>query len=213
MDSSRGPRPIAIACALSAFVQTAAWAEESREGGQLYAIQNRKHVLEHEFALGVGTIPMDAFYKGVTGSFSYTYHFDDLWAWEIANGTYSLNVNTALRDQLEQNWGVQPTEFPELLYFVGSNVVVKPFYGKAAFLNDSLVYIELYATFGGAVAEYENAGFFFGANVGAGTRVYLSRVVALRFEVRDYEFISTKTLFADAKNELFLQMALSLNIR
>ncbi|MBI2374606.1 MAG: outer membrane beta-barrel domain-containing protein [Deltaproteobacteria bacterium] len=192
----------------------AAFAEDSgREGGQLYAIQNRKHVLEHEFALGVGTLPMDAFYKGVTGSFSYTYHFDDLWAWEIANGTYSLNVNTKLRDQLEQNWGVQPTEFPEILYFVGSNVVLKPFYGKAAFLNGPLVYVELYATFGGSVAEYENAGFFFGANIGGGARVYLSRVVALRFEVRDYEFISTKTLFADAKNELFLQMALGLNIR
>ena len=56
-------------------------------------------------------------------------------------------------------------------------------------------------------------GKFVGANFGAGLRIYLSKYFAVRFEIRDYEFVSTKTLFSDTKNELFLQMAPGLNIQ
>lgn len=192
-----------------------AWAEDDEygQGGQLFAIQNRKHLVSHEFTLGVGTVPLDAFYKGLTGSFGYTYHFSDLWAWEVVQGTYSFNIDTDLKDQLLTDWGVEPTDFPELLYFVGSNVVFKPVYGKAALLNDGLIYGELFFTAGANVAEYENGGFFVGGNIGAGLRVYLSQYFAVRFEIRDYQFISAETLFSDTKNELFLQMALGLNLQ
>lgn len=192
-------------------VSLPAVAEDFEEGGKLYAVQNRKYVAGHEFLIGLGTVPMDAFYKGITGTFAYTYHFDDLIAWEIVSGSYSLNVETSLRDELENNFGVRPTKFPELQFFVGSNLIFKPLYGKLAWLNDSLLYAELYLTAGPAVANYENAGVFIGLNAGAGARIYLTRAFSLRFEVRDYQFISAET-FQDTENELLLQVGIGLNI-
>jgi outer membrane beta-barrel protein len=198
---------------LSASSALPAWAQDFEEGGKLYAVQNRKYLANHEFSLAVGVVPMDAFYKGVTGTFSYTYHFDDFWAWEIASATYSLNIETSLRRELQDNFGVRPTEFPELNFFVGSNLVIKPLYGKMVYLNDSLIYGELFITAGPTVAQYENAGVFIGLNAGLGLRVYLSKSFSIRLDVRDYQFISASELFSDTNNELFIQAGVGLNIR
>ena len=81
-----------------------AMAEEIEEGGQLYAVQDRKYVSQHEFSLSLGMSPLDAFYKGYTGTFAYTFHFDDLWAWEILSGTYAIDVDTGLKKKLETEW-------------------------------------------------------------------------------------------------------------
>ncbi len=197
---------------LCAIAPARAAADELDEGGALYAVQNRKHVVSHEFTLGVGTVPLDAYYKSLTGTFAYTFHFTDLIAWEIVQATYALNLDTDLREELETNWGVQPTEFPELAYFFDSNFVIKPLYGKFAFLNDGLVYGETFFVIGPAFANYENAGWYVGPNAGMGFRFYLGDSFAVRLDIRDYFFASPSDL-SDTSNELFLQASLGLNIR
>jgi outer membrane beta-barrel protein len=187
-------------------------ATDLEEGGALYAVQNRKYTENHELHLGVGTVPLDAFYKGFTGTASYTWHFDDLWAWEVVSASYSLNVATSLREELERNWGVKPTEFPELQWFGDSNLVLKPLYGKLAWFNDSLVYGELFFTAGPALARYENAGTFVGGNVGMGLRFYLSETVSWRIDARDY-FVVLPSDPGDNHNELFFSTGFSLNVR
>lgn len=195
-------------------VEGSALAQDFEEGGELYAVQNRKYIVSHAFDLGVGVLPMDAFYKGLTFSFSYTYHFDDMWAWEIVNASYSFAIETTLRQELEANFGVRPTQFPELNFFFNSNAVFKPLYGKMVWFNDSLIYGELYFTAGPAIARYENAGVYVGVNFGGGLRIYLTRAFAVRLEVRDYQYFSASTpLFADSSNELFIQAGIGLNIR
>jgi outer membrane beta-barrel protein len=190
-----------------------AWAQEFEEGGKLFAIQNRKYVMGHEFTLGVGVVPDDAFYKGFTGTFAYTYHFSDLWAWEIVSGSYSFNIDTDLRKSLEMNFGAQPTKFPELTFFGDTNLQWKPLYGKAVFMNDTLLYAEIYLTGGPALSRYENTnGVFVGADLGVGLRLYLSKTFAIRLEARDYYFLSPTNL-SDTQNVLFFQLGLGLNIR
>lgn len=212
MDRSQARRALAaLAITATVGVATTARAQDFEEGGQLYAVQNRKYVASHEFALSVGVVPNDAFYKGFTGTAAYTFHFNDFWAWEIASFTYSLNIKTGLRDELEKNFGVRPTKFPELQLFAGSNLVLKPLYGKMAWLNDSLLYGELYLTVGPAVSNWENAGVFVGLDVGIGLRLYLSRAFSVKLEVRDYEYILAST-FQDTQNVLFLQVGIALNI-
>ena len=72
---------------------------------------------------------------------------------------------------------------------------------------------ELFISFGPAVARYENTpGAFVGGNAGLGFRLYLTRAISLRAEIRDYEFVNPSQL-SDNKNELFLQLGLGLNIR
>ena len=200
-----------VAAAVLAGGPRPARADVWDEGGALYAVQNRKHLVSHEFTAAAGVVPLDAFYKGVTATFAYAYHFSDLWAWEIANGTYSFNFDTNLRNDLETNFGVQPTEFPELRMLASSSVVVKPLYGKLAFLNGGLVYLEMFANAGPAIAEYENAGISVGFDVGVGFRVHLSRYFAFRIDLRNYGFVDVAGL-KDFRFEFHPRAGISLNI-
>ena len=155
--------------------------------------------------------PLDAFYKGLTGTFSYTYHFNDSWAWEIVGFTYSSNFWTGLKDELEQQWKVKPVNIPELNYFGDSNLVWKPLYGKLASFNRALIYGEFFFTVGPAIAKYTTPGAYLGGNVGIGFRVHLSKYFSTRLDVRYYRFQRLDRL-GDNDDVLFIQLGLSLNI-
>jgi outer membrane beta-barrel protein len=186
-------------------------ADEFEEGGTLYAIQKRQYALGHEFTLAVGTVPIDAFYKGLTGTFQYTYHFNDAWAWEIVSFTYSQNFWTGLRDELEQNWKVKPVNIPELNFFGDSNVLWKPLYGKLAYINRSLIFGEVFFTLGPAIAKYTTPGAYLGGNAGIGFRVHLSKYFSTRMDLRYYRFQRLDKL-GDNDDVLFIQLGISLNL-
>jgi outer membrane beta-barrel protein len=202
--------PLLAFLAVASAPFDAAVASDLEEGGKLYAVQNRKHLVSHEFGVAFGFVPLDAFYKGITASFAYTYHFNDMFAWEIVNGSYSFNLDTGLRGDLETNFGVQPTEFPELQILGSTNFVLKPLYGKFALFNSTLMYAELFMIAGPAVAQYENAGIFVGFNVGGGARLYLTKYFSVRFETRQFGLIDVSS--PEFKSELHLQVGLGLNI-
>jgi outer membrane beta-barrel protein len=191
-------------------------ADEPEEGGRPNAIQNRKHTMGHEFTLGVGTIPVDAYYKGLTGTFQYTLHLSDSWAWEVVSFSYCKDFWTSLREDLENNWK-QPgsPKIPEMAYFGDTNLVWKPFYGKLAYLNRSLVYGELFWVIGAAGAKYSTpgtSGVYVGGDTGFGFRVHLSEHFSTRFDFRYYRFQRLNKA-ADNDNVLFVQLGLSLNFR
>lgn len=187
-------------------------ADSLDEGGALYAVQNRKYTQSHEFSFTGGVLPMDAFYKGYTAGGSYTLHFNDMWAWQIVNGAWSFNLDTDLREELQTNWQVEPTKFPSIQWLGDSNLMFKPLYGKLAWMNGTLVYGELFFTVGPALAGYENAGTFVGANAGLGLRFYLSESWSWRLEARDYFFVPAKD-GNETRNELFFSTGISLNVR
>ena len=90
-----------------------AYAEESGnvgEGPRIFSIQPRPYRLGHEFQLGLGVLPLDAFYVGVMPTGSYTFHFSDFWAWEIISLGYSMNFETSLQDDLYEDYGVHPVD-------------------------------------------------------------------------------------------------------
>ena len=74
----------------------------------IYAVQNRELRLKHELNAGIGLLPINAFVKGVTLGGGYTYHFNDLVAWEIVQLGYAFGVDTNLKQQLI-NGNVTPT--------------------------------------------------------------------------------------------------------
>jgi outer membrane beta-barrel protein len=191
----------------------AAAADEFDEGGTLYAIQKRKHVMGHEFTLAMGTIPMDAFYKGLTGTFQYTYHFNESWAWEIVSFTYSQDIYTSLKDDLEANWKVKPVNINEMTYFADSNLVWKPLYGKLVYHNRGLLFGEFFWVIGPAVAKYNSPGAYFGGNAGFGIRFYLSEHFSTRLDLRYYRFQRLEvSRLGDNDNVLFVQLGISLNV-
>ncbi|NMO19968.1 outer membrane beta-barrel domain-containing protein [Pyxidicoccus fallax] len=164
-----------------------AQAEALENPGAVSAIQERRYRMHHELLLGVGVLPDDAFYKGLTGNVSYTYHFSDTFGWQVGRGTYSYNLQTSLRTQLERDFDVAPVSSAsedQVQWMVGSDLVWSPLYGKTAFLNSTVLHFEAFLLGGGTVVKLNRSGGFRpAANVGLGLRLFSSQAISFRFDV------------------------------
>jgi outer membrane beta-barrel protein len=163
--------------------------DEGLDQGRVYAIQNRAFRMNHEFALSLGFLPLDAFYKMFTIGGHYVVHFDEVWAWEAVHLNYSkyLDVDTGLRGELASRWDASPTD-PEanrIDFTLDTNLMFKPMYGKAVVLGDTIAFGETYLVLGVGTAKFETA-WYPAINVGLGFRVYLGETISLRLEVREY---------------------------
>lgn len=206
------PILLAAAAALTFAPCRVAFADDDVEAEQVatYAVQRRLFRVGLELNGGVGFLPMNAFTKGFVGEGSVTYHFSNVWAWEIIQGGYVFaNVKTGLRKELLENFGVEPTQLPSNSYLASSNIVLTPFYGKLSGLNRSLNHVELFFPFGVALARYENpATFRQGADLGLGLRWFLGTHTSFRFEVRDYLTFPSFSNFS-LTNEVLIALGFS----
>lgn len=181
--------------------------DELENPGSVSAIQERAYRMNHELTLGIGTLPLDAFYKGVYAQVSYVFHFTDSFAWQVGRGGYSYNLKTGLREQLEKDFGVIPTVFEEAQYFVGSDLMWKPFYGKAAVLNSRVIYFETHLIGGATVFKFTN-GFKPALNLGLGFRIFQNKVISYRLDVTDNIVFSVSQ---KPFNVMAIQLMLALN--
>lgn len=188
--------------------------------GSVTAVQDRAYRMNHELTLGVGMLPLDAFYKGFFGQVGYTYHFTDSFAWQVGRGTYSYNLNTGLREQLQRDFGVQPTAFDEVNWMVGSDLVWSPLYGKIAVVNRWVQHFEISLVAGlsvlqltlaqsssgtpGALAALGN--FRPGLNLGFGVRLFSTKNISFRLDVTDNLVVSQPVF-----NVAVIQLAAALN--
>lgn len=178
----------------------------SEQAGELYSIEKRDLMGTHEIAAAIGTLPLDAFDKGLTIYGSYTYHFTHLIGWELIGGVYSINFETGLEKELNDRFNVQPEKEGTLDAIIQSNFVLKPFYGKISLFNHYTLTSELFFTVGPALGFFTAASPF-GANVGGGIRFFLGKYFSVRFDIRDYLFFPE---FKEVDNNLFLSLGLSL---
>jgi outer membrane beta-barrel protein len=193
-------------------------AEELLNPGSVSAVQDRAYRMGHELTLGVGVLPLDAFYKGLTAQVAYTYHFSDSFAWQVGRGMYSYNVDTGLKEQLERDFTASPTAFDQVNWMVGSDLVWSPFYGKMAFLNRSVTHFEAFVSGGLSVLKLTLANSLDSGilgltgnlrpaiNLGVGVRVYTSKAVSWRLDITNNVVFSNKIF-----NVPVLQLALALN--
>ena len=174
---------------------------------RVQAIQSRKYVMRHEYTVWVGTLPMDAFTKGLTFSGSYALHLNDILAWEAAHFTYSVGVNTRLADELAALvQPVGPTPFEVVQFYGTSNLVFKPLYGKMAVLNRKVIHQEMSMKLGVGVGRLTLSTRPV-IDVGVGWRVFLDQHASLVFDLRDTVFIAAD----DLHTELWLGAGLSLS--
>ncbi|MEM6274781.1 MAG: outer membrane beta-barrel domain-containing protein [Myxococcota bacterium] len=177
-------------------------------------IQNRKYDLTTEISLMGGGFLVDPYYKGATGTASYTVHLSDFWAWEVAQGTYSFNFDTSLKDEIQRvafAQGQTVPEFAEITWMAASRLVLKPFYGKQALFNTEVVHLEMFLAAGPAVLSREDAesSIGVGANVGGGFRFWLTEVTAFRFDIAQLMYFEGSNFETD----LHLLGGLSFNLR
>jgi outer membrane beta-barrel protein len=157
------------------------------------AIQKRVFYKSHELGLPVGYIPDDDFYEVYPIGVSYTYNFNENWAWEVARGVYFLNQEKELKGKLETQFGVTPSAFSEPKYMIHSSLILKPFYGKEAIWNKGIINNESYFLLGGGVVNYERQYSFGEAstenalsiNLGYGSKYFITDTLCLNLEIRD----------------------------
>jgi outer membrane beta-barrel protein len=178
--------------------------EGEEQGLQTLAVQNRLNTQTHEFSAWIGTLPLDAFKKGLTFSGAYSLHFTDLVGWEVGQFTYSHGIETDLNAELE-NLQVGPTPFQVVRYYVTSNLMLKPVYQKMALLNQTLLYGELFIVVGGGYGwmTIESRPI---VDVGVGMRIYAGSILSVRIDIRDLMFITTD----DLHNELWIALGICL---
>jgi outer membrane beta-barrel protein len=192
MGLSRAMRGLSTVVAVVASIALChpAHAEEDVDTKRVetFVVQERLFRVGLELDAGLGILPLNAFSKGVMVEGGVTYHFTNMLAWEIAQGGYVVgNLDTGLKDQLLQNFGVTPTELSRATFLVGSNFVFTPFYGKLAGLNRSVSHVELFFPIGITLAGYENPGKVQeGIDLGVGLRWFLGPHTSLRVDARDY---------------------------
>jgi len=189
----RAPATLAIVLAAALAAPAAVWAEEA-EPGQLAAVQRRKFRMDYEIFAAAELQPLDAFYKGVGPVGGFTLHFTDVLAWEVLRGGYSFRLKTGLRDQLEKDFGVNPTKFEELEWYVGTAVMITPLYGKLSLVNRSVTHAELFLLIGATVGRFAGEGGVYkpGPQAGLGARFFLSEWVSVRFDFRYHYLVSNK---------------------
>ena len=191
--------------------------EELENPGTVLAVQDRTYRMSSELVLGIGIAPLDAFYKGLIGQIAYVYHFSDSFAWQVGRGLLSYNIKTGLRDQLETQFGVSPTAFPQLNWMVGSDVMWTPIYGKTSWLNKSVGHFEVFGLLGASVVNERLAAdvatgtgttvFRPAIHVGLGARVFTNKSVSFRLDFSN-DFVIYKGL---ESNIILVQLSLALN--
>jgi len=177
---------------------------------ETYVVQERLFREGLELNAGLGILPLNAFSKGVMVEGSVTYHFTNIWSWEIAQGGYVFaNSDTGLKTQLLQNFDVQPTQLSRATFLVGSNLVFTPFYAKVATLNRTVDHLELFFPVGLAFAGYEDpTAYLGGLDLGIGLRWYLGPHTSIRFDARNYWLIPGFSNFS-VTDELLFSLGLS----
>ncbi|MDX9720755.1 MAG: outer membrane beta-barrel domain-containing protein [Myxococcota bacterium] len=174
-------------------------------------VQNRKHLGTHEFDVSVGLLPLDAFTKGLTIGASYTLHFTEHIAWELAQFNYAFHWDTDLKDDLRA-LDVRETPFEVIDFFAMSNFVLKPLYWKGSWFNESLLYGELFFVLGGGYV-WRTASSLPAVDIGTGFRLHVSEPISLRFDAR-YLLMVDSALFEsfDVKDDLWISLGFSVSI-
>ena len=195
-------------------VPSAAAQDEEVEDSQSYAslaVQNRRYGSVHEITAFFGVLPLDAFTKGITLSGAYTIHFSELVAWEVVQFTHSFPVDTSLSSDLEA-FDLSPTPFEIVENYVTSSLMWKPVYWKGAFLNDSVLYGELFLLVGGGYGWFTRSNRA-AIELGGGIRLYTGPLISFRLEIRYLGFFDDSVFNdLDLHNELWTGLGVSLSL-
>lgn len=172
-----------VLCVAPRFAQ--AQLQFAGDAPRILTVDPRTHDYRHELQLGVALLPLDAFYIGVAAAGSYTYHLSDIWAWEVAHGVYSHNLDTSLVGDL-QRFDVAPSPSPiQHKMMLTTNLLLKPMAGKFTVFNRHVLQSDTFFAAGlGAVMTTKD--WRFAADVGVGFRFWATQAIAVRLDVRDY---------------------------
>jgi outer membrane beta-barrel protein len=154
----------------------------------------------HQLGLTFSTSMATKFIEGTGAHLTYVYNFTDMFGLEIGAGGF-LGRESSIMEQVRLNFGSGSEEPPlsdlhQMVWVGTASFMFVPIYGKMSFASEFDPSFDLYFLAGVGAAglrrqiglmnpEYDNkVGVAF--NFGLGFRFYITKLVALRFEFRDY---------------------------
>jgi outer membrane beta-barrel protein len=166
------------------------------EAPKIYTLQPRTHLYQHTLQLGAATLPLDAFYVGFAVHGAYTYHFNDLWAWEVIRAGYSFDFDTGLIGSLAGfGAAVQVEQINRVRILLGTHAQLTPLVGKIALVNRGFFDAETHFLLGAGLLAMQGQNGVAGGGVttafrpaidlGIGIDVFVTRPLAVRLDIRD----------------------------
>jgi hypothetical protein len=153
------------------------------DGAVIQAVEKYVNPSNHEIALSVGAYPFNPYYLGFEGSASYTYYFDESWAWEVVHGTYVFPVNKDLQNELA-DLGYTPQQVNHLNFLVSTSAEYIFAYGKALFFKDAIRYFRASGLLGAGIAG-EDLDTKLAINQGLKFEFYVASSFSWKLEVRN----------------------------
>src|SRR5262249_1899190 len=94
----------------------------SMDGVWLEAVENYPAVRKNSLDFGIGIYPYDPYYNAFAFSVSYSHAFSRSLSWEALGFTYLYTVQKGLREELADNFGVNPTTIERPNFILSSNL-------------------------------------------------------------------------------------------
>ncbi len=172
---------------------TCAVCQDSDQEERVHAIQDRIYQKSHELGIAAGYIPDDDFFEAFPVGGYYMFTFNEHISWEVVRAQWIFTNEKDLKSDLEDDFGVRPSEFEEPQWSIYSHAVFTPFYGKDAVLNRGVVNRETYFLLGGGAVNYDNKDNFENSSsetapslsFGVGQKFFLGQNSAINVEIRN----------------------------
>jgi outer membrane beta-barrel protein len=154
----------------------------------------------HQFALLASTSMATKYVESTGPWLAYLHNFNDILGFEVS-GAYFFSSETNIMQDIRSSLGSEEPGFSDLYQMqwnTSLNLVLVPFYGKLSIVRDWETAFDVFIVAGGGVGGTrrrlgnDNATVRYDTAVvptfdfGAGLRFFMGRLVALRFEFRDY---------------------------
>jgi outer membrane beta-barrel protein len=194
---------LSVALIASAFIPKHAHALQGGEDPALLPVLVDKRFGNdgrHQLSLLFSTSMADKFIESLGGGLSYGYNFSDMLGVEFSGGYFNgeeTNILTQIRTLTSGGSSdLLLSDLYQTTWFATVNFLMVPFYGKMSFAAEFDPAYDLFLLVGaggnglrvlqsnGVYATSVGAMF----NFGIGFRFYVTRLVALRLELRDYFF-------------------------
>ncbi len=159
----------------------------------------------------------DAFYQKYGGGLGLTYHFTEGLSLGLL-GTYSINAELANAEYFGSKEALTPNA-GKRNFLIGLDLMWAPLYGKVSLAAEWVMHFDTYLTGGiggvGSLLTDDDLHFGFAASLGLGVRFFLTRMFAIRAELKDYMVFNDKVAFAgqessDFQHQLVFHLGLSL---
>ncbi len=157
---------------------------------KVVAIEERKYDRRSELAVGLGYFPSNAYNRYFSGSLSIAYKFSPSWGWEVARFDTMREEETALKKELEEEFGINVRNqnfegrFLPMKAILRTGLVWEPFYNKGLFANSRLVYSNLSVILNGGSVFYKGRSNQAMTGIGGLYKVFFGQSYTLRIDLR-----------------------------